>query len=320
MRSARDVSIADQASSQLREFARALKPTAPRSAVILANLASDVDSDGPVGRILLEHPAAGTPLFGIRALAGLNHALLGGAAPDLDALVKGDNNVNDGEIWAVARSAFLANAEQVVAALDRPVQQHLPQRAHLLLRGLAMLQAPRVRLLEIGACAGLNLRLDQYAWTGPDWTWGDPHSPVELTGSGPAPGAIEIVDRAGCDLDPRDPASDADVQILRSFIPPEHDEDLVKIDEALALARRSGMKIATGSAADWLSETLERPAPDGVVTVVWHSLVWLYLDEAEQLMVESVLASAARRGPLARISFEPTVWGGMPKLQVAIYS
>lgn len=166
----------------------------------------------------------------------------------------------------------------MTAALDRPVQQHQPDRAAHLLRGLAMLDAPRVRLLEIGACAGLNLGLDRYSWTGPDWTWGDSASAVQLPAYGPSPGDIEIVQRAGCDLDPRDPADPADAQILRSFIPPEHTSDRQELDAAPALAAGAGTKVTHAGAADWLRDQFEQPVDDGVVTVVWHSLVWLYLD------------------------------------------
>jgi hypothetical protein len=141
-----------------------------------------------------------------------------------------------------------------------------------------------------------------------------------LTGTGPSPRRTTIVDRAGCDLDPRDPADPQDALILRSFLPPEYDEDREELDDALRLAARSDVLVERDSATDWLRAVLAEPADSGVYTVVWHSLLWHYLDEVEQAEIESILTNRARSLPLARISYEPTHWASPPRLQITVYS
>ena len=67
-----------------------------------------------------------------------------------------------------------------------------------------------LRVLEIGASAGLNLRWDRYRYTGPAGEWGDPGSPVEIaeafTGERPPLDVRPpVVERRGCDPHPLDP-------------------------------------------------------------------------------------------------------------------
>ena len=309
----------------LRAMAGGLSSTAPVSSNILAGLAEDFARGGPAAAVLCTHPAVGSPLFGIRVLAGLHHLVLLGQADELAAHLTEarENSMADGRVivqsWDVARAAILDKVEYILAALDRPVQQHQPDRGRVLLHGLALLGATRVRLLEIGACAGLNLIVDRYSWHGPGWAWGDPDSPVRLTSPGPAPDRVEIVHRAGCDLAPRDPANPADVAILRSFVPPEHTAARAELDGALRLAAETGVTVERAGAARWLAAELDQVADESIQTVVWHSLVWNYLDRGEQHAVDDVLSRVATRVPVARIGYEPSDWTQPPQLRLVVY-
>ncbi|HKN52827.1 MAG TPA: DUF2332 domain-containing protein [Amycolatopsis sp.] len=299
----------------LRAMAAGLAPTAPVSSLILAGLAGELETGGPVAAVLRAHPAAGSPLFGIRALAGLHHLMLLGRAEELAAHLAESDGSNS---WEVARTAILANIEHIRAALDQPVQQHQPDRGGKLLHGLALLGAPKVRLLEIGACAGLNLVVDRYHWRGSNGEWGNSASPVRLTTPGPIPSDVEIVYRAGCDLAPRDAANPADVAILQSFIPPECTARQAELDSALRLAAESGVTIERADARQWLATELDRRDGD-TLTVVWHSLVWQYLDRAQQADIEDILGDAAKRAPIARIGYEPGEWSLPAQLQLTLY-
>src|SRR5436190_835747 len=62
-----------------------------------------------------------------------------------------------------------------------------------------------LRLAEIGASAGLNLRWDRYRYEGRGWSWGEPGSPVvfpsvfEGAAAPPADARVTVAERLGCD-------------------------------------------------------------------------------------------------------------------------
>ncbi len=119
-------SISGRISSQLLSFSQGLAATAPISSALLAGLADEIRSGGPVSGLLLGHPAAQAPLFGIRALAGVNQLVPRGRVPRLATHIQAAvRDARDAErwaddAWALAREAMLAHPEHIHAALDRP--------------------------------------------------------------------------------------------------------------------------------------------------------------------------------------------------------
>ena len=265
------------------------------------------------------------PAAGIRLVAGLHDLVLSGQLPALRELMyPADPDApppSPEAVWALAHEAFREHAGQLRAALEWQVQQHGPDRAGVLLRGLAMLGRRRVRLLELGACAGLTLLLDRYRWRGVGWVWGAAGSPLEFVVSGQAPPAgLTIVERAGCDIAPIDPNDRAAVRRLHAFIAAELTTAHAQLDTALALARSAPVRVVRASAGEWLRQRLaETPDPD-VHTVVWHSQVWHLLDRAEQDDIRVMLAEAADRFPLSRVSWEPLRVGQRAALCIEDYS
>src|SRR5439155_2214911 len=79
-----------------------------------------------------------------------------------------------------------------------------------------------LRVLEIGASAGLNLRWDRYRYESAEGAWGDPSSRVRFTHSFEIPPPMnrtaDVVEQRGCDLNPIDPATEEGALTLRSFI------------------------------------------------------------------------------------------------------
>ena len=113
------------------------------------------------------------------------------------------------------------------AALAIPPQTNEVGRSAALLAGLFDLVAAsgvrRIRLLEVGASAGLNLLLDRYAYRGDSWQFGSADSTVQFIDpiEGPVqPEHFVITDRAGCDLHPVDATSTEGRLLLTSFVWP----------------------------------------------------------------------------------------------------
>ncbi|RAO01966.1 Aminoacyl-tRNA hydrolase [Micromonospora saelicesensis] len=191
----------------------------------------------------------------------------------------------------VGRAAPLSAAMNVVAALTgRPL-----------------------RLLEVGASAGLNLLLDRYFVAGGRQAWGPPESPLRLTGhfeSGEPPaGELTVAERRGCDLNPLDVHAPGTAELLRSFVWPEHVDRARRLDAALQVARSAPrLAIDAVDACSWLIDQAEDPV-GGRTTVIYHSIVLPYFDPDERTRFESLIrergAATDADRPLAWISLEP---------------
>lgn len=183
-----------------------------------------------------------------------------------------------------------------------------------------MLGDRRIRLLELGACAGLNLVPDLYHWQGNGWVWGDPEAQVRLTSDGRGPGPVEFLERAGCDLLPLDPGDPDHVAISRSFLPFEDEAADRALTAALKTVADSGLRVAKSDAGAWLEEKLSQDTAPTARTVVWHSLFWHYLTAEEQNSIEETLDRAVVRTRLVRVGLEPSRWARPARLQITVYS
>jgi hypothetical protein len=238
----------------------------------------------------------------------LTHALLDGAADDLAA-------------GGVVADVLGPHAEEpsgsvpslrLAGSLHRLVLEQVG-RAAVLYGGLALLGSGPVRLLEIGASAGLNLRCDAFAYdVGDGVVVGDPASRVRL--SRPWEGApplhdVRVVERRGCDPSPVDPTTTEGRLTLTSYVWADQVHRLERLRAALEVAHRVPVVLERSGALAFLDRALS-DLPDGVTTVVWHSVVWQYLETSERDAVDALIATvgatATERRPLARLSMEPT--------------
>jgi hypothetical protein len=218
--------------------------------------------------------------------------------------------------WAAFRETLEQHRDTLRALVRRPCQTNEVGRAAALFGGFLLVARETglpLRLLEIGASAGLNLRWDHYRYEQGDAGWGERASSVRLVGvfpDGLPPGArrCRVIERAGCDTRPVDPCS-ADGQLtLLSYLWADQGERCALLRGALEVARRVPVTIDAAGAPAWLVARLAAPVR-GVATIVFHSIVMQYLSEADRRRVASVLDEAGRRAtddaPLAWLLMEP---------------
>jgi hypothetical protein len=295
----------------------------PLYARLLERAAEDAEAGGPVAQVLSGHeddpPGS---MLALRLLGAVRRRVLEGALPDME--------------WATFRRALIDDAEAIRRLLDRPVQTNEVGRCAALLPGfLAIAEATGLpmRLLEVGASAGLNLRWDRYRYEADGFEWGDPDSLVrvefELAGATPLARPVEVVERRGCDPSPIDPSSEEGCLTLQSFVWPDQEARVQRLRAALTVAGEMQVGVEKALAAAWIAERLAE-SDEGVATAVFHSIVMQYLPEDErhefELAVREAGEAATPGSPLAWLRMEPggemaevwlTLWPGGEERAVA---
>lgn len=287
----------------------------PMYGELLDRIAADVETGGIFAEVLAGHEQDPGPSgLGLRLLGGLHRVVLDGRVPGLRRWYPSvggcwDANGAWPDITATARSL----TGELRDALGRPPQTNEVGRSAALLGGLLIL-ADRfplpIRLFEIGASAGLNLRADRYLYRYSSGQWGPADSPVVIDdawhGRVPPGGAVDMVERQGYDIAPVDIADDEGEQTLLSYVWPDMTVRLDRLRGAIDIARRIPASVQRRSAADAVGGIkLTR----GALTVLWHSVIWQYLTPAEQHAVDDGIevlgGQADERSPFAHLSLEP---------------
>ncbi len=300
---------------------------APLYGVLLRGMADDYATGGTCRELFAGWAERSrSQVVQLRALGALHRVVLSRQAPELATYYRSVGGTADpATAWPVARSVIAQRQAELAAALDLAPQTNEPGRAVGLAAGITVATArhglARVRLLELGASAGLNLLVDRFRITAvpadgvPAWGWGPAGSPVDLAGAVGGPGAralpspagVRIVARRGCDLHPVDPLTEPGRLWLTSFVWPDHTDRHRRLAGALALAAAAGPRgapVDRADAVDWLRGRLGETVEDGVLTVVWHSVFWQYLDDATRAALAETIAAARPRIPLAHLRLE----------------
>lgn len=286
----------------------------PLTAALLTGAADDLAAGGIVADLLapyLKEPSGS--VLSLRLAGALHRLVLERRAPEL-ALhypsVGGTAPTED--VWPAAERACREHAEALRPLLTRTVQTNEVGRAAALYGALALVGGP-VRLLEIGASAGLLLRCDRFGYDVADGVLlGDPDSSVRLVrpwqGTHPPYAGVQIVDRRGCDPSPIDPTTTDGRLTLTSYVWADQVARLERLRGALDVAAQVPVVVEQAGALDFLTRQLA-DLPAGRSTVVWHSVVWQYVDPAEREAVDALLDRIGRQAtdnaPLLRISLEP---------------
>ncbi|MEE1926980.1 DUF2332 domain-containing protein [Streptomyces sp. TRM 70351] len=298
----------------------------PLYAALLARAAADIRAGGPCADAVAGHEDAPGPYaLGLRLAGGVHALVLSGRAPALARCYPSAGGTFDPsrpqEAWRAFADTVAAELPFVRAWLTRPPQTNEVGRAGLLVAGMlwALDRAPLpVRLFEVGASAGLNLRADHFRCTGEGFASGPRDSAVRLanvwrgtpprwlTGAAARHPGPAVVERRGCDVDPVDPASPAGALALRAYLWPDQEARHARLAGALRLAARVPAEVTAAGAADFLAGlSLE----EGTLTVVWHSVMRQYVPAPEWARAEAELerlaASATPRRAFVHLAFEP---------------
>lgn len=282
-------------------------------------MADDLEEGGPTARIVAGHlDAPPGAVVQLRLLAALFRVVLRGEAPGLEQWYPClGGRADPATAWPVVREVLAAQEGRLRGELDVAPQTNEPGRAVALLVGLreALTRhgASRVRLLEVGASAGVNLLPDHYRFVGHGWAAGPEDSPCVVVGAG-APGfepvPFEVAERRGCDLHPVDASTPEGALRLRSFVWPFMLERHARLNGALEVLAAHPVRVEEEAAGVWLETVLAEPVEPGVLTVVWQSVTRQYWPDAERERVDAAVAAARRRLPLAYVTMEPPAAGG----------
>lgn len=286
----------------------------PLYAGLLERAAADAEAGGPVARLLRgdeSDPAAS--VLPLRMMGAVHRRVLEGALPELEPYFTPGAAAE--EAWRLFRSALADDEEALRRLLERPVQTNEVGRCVALLPGFLGVAAATglpMRLLEVGASAGLNLRWDRYRYESDGFEWGDPAAPVRLgfglTGSPPKPVEVNVAERRGCDRRPLDPLGEEARLTLLSFVWADQPNRLRRLRAAFEAAEETPLTVERAGAADWIAERLAE-REEGVATVVFHSIVMQYLSRGERDDFERRLLrtgrTASETSPLAWLRMEP---------------
>jgi hypothetical protein len=187
--------------------------------------------------------------------------------------------------WRTVRGIIMTHSTQTNEA----------RRCAVLLPLLAALPQP-LALLEVGAAAGLCLYPDRWSYQYDESAVIQPRvgSSAGLltcatTGSPPTPvEGIDVVWRAGIDLNPLDVHSDHDVDWLRCLVWPGQAERRAVLEAAIGLARANTPMLVAGDLCDELP-TLARQAPHEATLVIFHSAVLAYVETTERDRFRSIV-------------------------------
>jgi hypothetical protein len=252
----------------------------------------------------------------LRLLGAVHRIVLEGRAPRLARHYPSVGGVEGPELGADFLATLEEHEAEVAERVEDGVQTNEVGRSAVLVGGYAEITRRTslpLRVLEVGASAGLNLRWDHYAYDTGTVVSGDPRSPLRFAGiwEGAAPDlpeGFDVADRCGCDRNPLD-ATIAEGRLrLMSYIWPDQVDRFERLDAAIEVARRVPAPVERADADTWLSDRLTLPLP-GIATVVVHSIVLQYLPRNARDRFRAVIAAAGRRAtgaaPLAWLRMEP---------------
>ena len=284
---------------------------------LLQRVADDVEAGGPAYDVLRGHEDdPGPSALALRLMGGAHRLVLEREAPALALTYPSVGGSGDHEsAWAALRDLLADQGDELRRSLGRAPQTNEVGRSAALIGGLLHRSTGDrrpLRLVEIGASAGLNLRADRFRVELADGRSIGPGSSAVVLADpwrGPVPplgGQLDVVERLGCDQAPLDPTTVEGRLRLTSYVWPDQPERLERLRGALAVAAEVPASVEASGAADFLDRLALQ---DGTTTVVWHSVMWQYLDPDEQARADQRLvelgSQASDAAGFAHLALEP---------------
>jgi hypothetical protein len=293
----------------------------------LSRAADDIEAGGPCATLLDGWQGLPMPdALPLRLLGAAHRLVLDGGAPELARFYPSAGGAPRWpDAWNALRDLIAERGAELRPALDRQVQTNEIRRSAALLGGFLTVAGRAglpLRLLEIGSSGGLNLCWDRYRYEvaaceaeAPPAAdapfvpvWGEPDAAVVVRSGWHGSREIlahgaRVATRAGCDIAVIDVTDPAQARTLESFVWADHLARLAQLRAAIAAVRLDPPALVRRAAADWLDEQLA-VQHEGVATVVFHSIMWWYLSQAERRRVKETIAAAGSRATAAA----PLAW------------
>lgn len=284
---------------------------------LLDRCADDLAAGGPTAAVLAGYlDRRRGEVVPLRMLAGVHALVLTGRAPQLAPFYPSVGGHPDGaedRLWAAFRVVLAERRDEVRRWLEHAPQTNEVGRAAALVGGLCHVVAEAsfpLRLVEVGASAGLNLRADRFRVEGVVADHGPPDSPVRLRGAwlgvAPARVDVDVVERTGADIAPIDPTTEDGRLRLTAFVWPDQLDRLARLRGALAVAAEVPALLRTADAVDAVRGLR---LVDGTWTVLWHSIFRQYLGPARWAELASAVQAlgetATPDARLAHLMLEP---------------
>jgi hypothetical protein len=285
----------------------------PLYAELCRRAADDVEAGGPTWDLLAAHAEASLgEAYPLRVLGGAHRLALSGDARELARHLPSTGGDGDPDgAWSVLHALMADPPPPLRDALTRPPQTNEVARSASLIGGFLVVAQETgrpVRVREIGASAGLNLRFDRFRYEQGDAGFGPRDARVRFSGlwphgQPPFRASLEVTERRGCDLDPIDPTTPEGRLTLLSYVWPDQKERFERTDAALGIAADVPAPVDRADATVWLTRQLADATP-GEATIVFHSIVWQYMPDETRASVRAVMEDAGSRAD----ADAPVVW------------
>lgn len=284
---------------------------------LLGRLAEDLDAGGATAAVLEGHEEdPGPSALALRLAGSIHRLVLERRAGELATCYPSVGGTWDLETaWPLLERLLRERAGELRAGLALAPQTNEIGRASALMGGLLRIGETHrlpVRLLEIGSSGGLNLNADRFAYLVDDRVVQGPEdSPVRLAdcwrGRPVVPWPeLAVVERLGSDLAPVDVTTTEGRLRLTSYVWPDQRERLERLRNAFAVAAEHPVEVRRADAVSFVRDIRLR---EGTTTVLWHSVMWQYLDPADRDAVtaatEALGAAATEQSPFAHLAAEP---------------